>query len=138
MKFDKQTFIQSKFSVFVAFVYLTGIIIHSIRLITNAQPSELIPLWFDYWVVTGTLYGSIILGIAITSSDVEFDGLFNKSMSLLVFLHLIITVVFHGRTIITQDNTNFDVFPYWYSIIVIIWFALFGFWILTSNQRISK
>lgn len=117
----------------VAVLYVFGVTIHISRIFIEFEPSS-IPRIFDVIIFAGALYGGI--GYLKFWKDIYFPGIITKILYGIITFHLLGSVVIHTFIIVIPNNKILDIFPVWYSYIMIAVMALFAYY--SWNVRFKK
>ena len=111
-----KTSFQKSFGKVAAITYLTGVVLHLVRILSSDFTATNIPFWFDGWVVLGAGYGGA--GFVIFRRVVQFGSRLAVISYALIAFHLLGSVVLHAYTIVVGHHDAFKVFPIWYSYII--------------------
>lgn len=120
MNFPNRTF-----SKIVAALYVFGAILHISRILIGFEPSS-IPRMVDVIILIGALYG----GISYLKfwKDIYFPRVITKVLYAIITFHLLGSVIIHTFIIAIPNNKILDIFPVWYSYIMVAVMALFAYY----------
>ena len=109
----------------VAVLYIFGVTLHVSRIITGFEPSSISRV-FDVIILIGALYG----GISYLKfwKDIYFSRTVTRVLYGIITFHLLGSVVIHAFILSIPNNKILDVFPVWYSYIMIAVMTLFAYY----------
>ena len=113
--------------------YIGGTILHILRLIYDFPIAEL-PFEVDWVIVLIGGYGG--LGLIIFANKVPFKNTWDKIVYGLLIFHLDGSVIVHTYILYIGNHDSLSIFPYWYSIIAVAYFAALGFYVINLNKRL--
>ena len=120
MNFPNRTFGR-----FVAVLYVFGVTLHVSRIIIGFEPSS-IPRVFDVIILIGALYGGI--GYLKFWKDIYFSRTVTKVLYGIITFHLLGSVIIHTFILSIPNNKILDIFPVWYSYIMVATMTLFAYY----------
>lgn len=120
MNFPNRTF-----GKIVAALFVFGVALHMSRILIGFEPSS-IPRIVDVILFIGALYG----GISYLKfwKDIYFPGVITKALYAIITFHLLGSVIIHTFIIAIPNNKILDIFPVWYSYIMVAAMALFAYY----------
>ena len=120
MNFPSRTF-----SKIVAVLYVFGVSLHVSRIIIGFEPSS-IPHIVDIIILVTALYGGI--GYLKFWKDIYFPRTIIKVLYGIITFHLLGSVVIHAFILAIPNNKILDIFPVWYSYIMVAVMTLFAYY----------
>lgn len=114
-----------KFGKVVAILYILGITLNAFRIIIGFEPSSIPPV-FDVIILVGALYG----GVSYLKywKEIYFPRKIMRVLYGAITFHLLGSVVVHFFILIIPNNKILNIFPVWYSYIIIVIMALFAYY----------
>ena len=109
----------------VAIVWVFGVAIHMSRIIIGFEPSSM-PHIVDVILLVMALYGGI--GYLKFWKDIYFPRTIIKVLYGIITFHLLGSVVIHAFILAIPNNKILDIFPVWYSYIMVAIMALFSYY----------
>ena len=109
----------------VAVLYVFGAALHVSRIIIDFEPSSISRV-FDVVILIGALYGGI--GYLKFWKDMYFSRTIIKVLYGIITFHLFGSVIIHAFILSIPNNRILDVFPVWYSYIMIAVMTLFAYY----------
>jgi len=124
-KFINMNFPSRAFGGVIAVLFVFGIILHVSRILIGFEPSS-IPRIVDVIILIGALYGGI--GYLKFWKDIYFPKVITKVLYGIITFHLLGSVFIHAFIIAIPNNKILDIFPIWYSYIMVAVMALFAYY----------
>ena len=118
----------------VAVLYIFGVTLQLSRIIIGFDPSSM-PRVFDVVILIGALYGGI--GYLKFWKDIYFSKTVKKVFYSIITFHLLGSVIIHAFILFIPNNKILDIFPVWYSYIMVAVMILFAFysWNVRFNEE---
>jgi hypothetical protein len=109
----------------VAVLYACGVVLHVSRILIGFEPSS-IPRIVDVIIFIGALYGGV--GYLKFWKYIYFSGRIIKVLYGIITFHLLGSVIIHTFIIAIPNNKILDIFPVWYSYIIVPIMVLFAYY----------
>ena len=109
----------------IAVLYVFGVALHVSRIIIGFEPSSM-PRVFDVIILIGALYGGI--GYIKFWKNIYFPKTIIKVIYGMITFHLLGSVIIHAFILAIPNNKILDVFPVWYSYIMVAVMAVFAYY----------
>ena len=109
----------------VAVIWVFGVTIHVSRIIIGFEPSSL-PHALDVILLCAALYGGI--GYLKFWKDIYFSGIITKVLYGIITFHLLGSAIIHVFILTITNNKILDIFPVWYSYIMVAVMTLFAYY----------
>ena len=113
-----------------SFVLMAGVIVHVIRLSVGMPMSETPTAVHTLLVV---LPGYAVVGLIVYSRQLDLAGILRKVIFALIIGLFLITVVMHVYSMVASDNEWYDTFPMWYSVLAVIVYGVFAYFLKTRT-----
>ena len=109
----------------IAVLYVFGVALHVSRIIIGFEPSSM-PRVFDVIILIGALYGGI--GYIKFWKNIYFPKTIIKVIYGMITFHLLGSVIIHAFILAIPNNKILDIFPVWYSYIMVAVMAVFAYY----------
>ena len=130
-------FLNKNFGRIIAVLYMFGVVIHLLRITTRFEPS-VIPRIVDVIIFIGALYGSI--SYLKFWKDIYFPNNIARTIYGIITFHLLGSVIIHAFILAIDNNRILDIFPVFYSFIMVAIMAIFAYysWNLKFKDVMKK
>lgn len=127
-------FLNKKFGRTIAMLYVFGVALHLFRITIGFEPST-IPRAVDVLIFIGALYGGI--SYLKFLKDIYFPTQITKIIYGIITFHLLGSVIIHAFILAIPNNKILDIFPVWYSYVMVAVMALFAYysWNVRFKER---
>ncbi len=125
-------FPSKKFGRVIAVLSVFGIVLHISRILIRFEPSS-IPRMVDVIILIGALYGGI--GYLKFWKDIYFPSVITKALYAVITFYFLGTVIIHAFIIAIPNSKILDIFPVWYSYIMVAIMALFAYYSWTVRFK---
>lgn len=126
---------QKSFGKVAAILYISGGLMHGIRLLIHFTPAD-IPFFTDWVVAVGGLYAGA--GFLLFRRYVDYRGMAHKVVYALITFHLLGSALLHIWIILTHSHKLLTIFPLGYSYAAVIFFLAFAWVAGTLRFRNSE
>ncbi len=114
------------------FVFAGGVVIHVLRLSVGLPVDKLRwPVSIHALLVVLPAY--VAFGCIVYARQIELTGAHQKVILALIIALLLTTVVMHFYSIVAQTNEWLGIFPMWYSILAVIVYGGFAYFLKTRT-----
>ena len=113
-----------------AFVLMAGVIVHVLRLSVGMPMSET-PIAVHTLLVV--LPGYAVFGLIVYSRQIDLAGIHRKIIFALIIGLFLSTVVMHVYSIAARNNEWYGFFPMWYSVLAVIMYGGFAYFLKTRT-----
>ncbi len=112
------------------FVFAGGVVAHVLRLSVGLPVTEM-PVSIHAFLVVLPAYAAF--GCIVYAQQIDLAGVYQKVILALIIALLLITAVLHTYSIVAQTNEWLGIFPMWYSILAVIVYGGFAYFLKTRT-----
>ncbi len=116
------------------FMLVGGVVAHVLRLSIGLPVTQTPDSIHAFLVVLPAYTG---FGCIVYARRINLAGVHRKLVLALILVLLFITMVMHFYSIVADDNRWLGIFPMWYSVVAVILYSSFAFFLKTRTVQMA-